>query len=131
MSHFKKRVNSSISGFTLIEVLVALAIIAVALPALILTGVRTAEQAGYLKAKTFAHWVAMNKVSELRLSDQWPAIGRQNGTQLMAEHEWRWNVEIKKTLYNDVRRVEVSVQPEEQTEGQPLIKLIAYLGRPT
>ena len=62
-------------GFTLLEVLVALTIVALALGALISTSGSHASSAGYLKQKTIAHWVAMNEITRLQVEKAWPGKG--------------------------------------------------------
>ncbi len=54
-------------GFTLLEVLVALAVLAIAMAALIKTGGENTRSAAYLRDKTLAQWVAMNVIAEQRL----------------------------------------------------------------
>ncbi len=115
-------------GFTLLEVLVALAVLAVGLAALVQAGGAGARNAAYLKEKTLAHWVAMNKAAEYQLAGQWPGVGRRSGTVVMAGREWRWQVEVKATPDGDVRRLEVSVYPDRGEE--PLVRRIAFVGRP-
>mgnify|MGYP001825921208 CR=1 FL=1 len=85
------------TGFTLLEVLVALAVLAIAMGAVIKVSATNSSNAAYLKEKTIAHWVAMNKVNELRLTDDWPSIGTKKDTEIMAGEEWRWQMKISKT----------------------------------
>ncbi len=117
-------------GFTLLEVLVALAIIAIALSAAIGTASRTTEIEIYLKQKTFAEWVAMNKVVEMRARHDWPSIGRSNGTAEMGDINWKWTVEVKNTPDQTVRRLEISVQPETQRDEAATAMVVAFLGKP-
>lgn len=80
-------------GFTLLEVLVALAVIAVALSAAIKAAGSNVDNAAYLRDRTFAHWVAMNKLAEMQTMNKFPSAGSTDrGTQLMAGHEWHWTV---------------------------------------
>lgn len=100
-------------GFTLLEVLVALAIVAIALGALLKTGAGNSANAVYLRDKTFAHWVAMNKVAELQLQPGWPAVGTTRGKVEMAGREWQWTATVSETFDANVRRVDVEVHAEE------------------
>ena len=77
-------------GFTLLEVLVALAIIAIAMGALIKTSGGQTANASYLKEKTLAHWVGMNQLVEQRITRGWPDIGNHQGSTEMARKEWYW-----------------------------------------
>jgi general secretion pathway protein I len=127
------RINSlrRLTGFTLLEVLVALAIIAISLSAAINAVSSATNTATYLKQKTFAEWVAMNKVAEMRLRHDWPAIGRSNGTAQMSDITWKWTMEVKNTPDQSVRRLEVSVQPESQREDAATAMVVAFLGKPS
>ena len=66
-------------GFTLVEILVALAIIAVALGAGLRALSQSIDSAGALKQRTLALWVAQNRIAATTLETPWPAPGRRNG----------------------------------------------------
>jgi len=84
-------------GFTLIEVMVALTIIAIALASLIKASGGHTNSAAYLKSKTLAHYVAMNEVTELQIENAWPDLGTTRKSTEMAGVEWFWTREVKKT----------------------------------
>ena len=86
--------RKSYSGFTLIEVMVALTIIAISLGALLSTSGTQANSATYLKQKTLAHWIALNELAELNANDTFPGTGETKGSTSMANHDWYW---IRKT----------------------------------
>jgi len=86
------------AGFTLLEVLVAVAILAFSLGAAIKTTSSSLNNAAYLQQRTLAHWVAMNTYNELQIFKKWPTPGsKSDGTMLMAGHEWYWKVETNKS----------------------------------
>lgn len=124
------RTRRRLAGFTLLEVLVALAVIAIGLAAAISAVSAATNTASYLKQKTFAEWVAMNKVVEMRLQHGWPSIGRTNGTAEMSDITWKWTLEVKSTPDQSVRRLEVSVQPESQREDAATAMVVAFLAKP-
>lgn len=97
-------------GFTLIEVLVAVAILAVAMGALISGMARYADNAGVMREKTLALWVAHNRLTELDLEPGWPATGKSDGDVELAGVEWRWFVEVLETPDPDVRRIDIRVR---------------------
>lgn len=118
-------------AFTLIEVLVAMAVISISLLAAIKVASEVTTSAIYMQDKTLAHWVAMNKVAEMRLQQTWPSIGRSNGDVEMADRSWHWKMEVKATEDKDVRRLEVGVMPESEKDAEtPTVLLIAFLGKP-
>lgn len=116
-------------GFTLLEVLVALAVIAFSLAAAASAVSGNARNASGLQQRTYAHWVAMNKMTELHVDKKWPSIKTTKGSSLMARHEWFWSVKISKTPNRHIRRVDVMVRPEEDDDS-PLVTLTGFLGQP-
>jgi len=122
------RCAKSKAGFTLIEVLVALAILAVALGALIRGGSTATANAAHLRDKTFAEWVALNQIAEQQVAPVWPGTGRRTGSSMMANREWQWEQVIEGTEDGDVRRLTVSVTVP--GEDGTLVRLLAYLPRP-
>ncbi|MBN1378624.1 MAG: type II secretion system minor pseudopilin GspI [Gammaproteobacteria bacterium] len=123
------------TGFTLLEVLVALAVVGIALVAVIKTAGDTAAGTGYLKQKTFAHWIAMNRMEELRIEGQWLRVGVQSGEVELMGQEWRWLQKVSKSpnelTENAMRIVEVSVIPVEGgDEDHPLITMTGFLINP-
>lgn len=91
-------VYKRMAGFTLLEIMIAVAILATALGAAIKTTSSSLNNAAYLQQRTLAHWVAMNTYNELEVFEKWPAPGgKSSGTMLMAGHEWHWKVETNKS----------------------------------
>lgn len=97
-------------GFTLIEVLIAVAVLAVAMGALISGMARYADNAAALREKTLAIWVAHNRLTEIDLEPGWPSTGKSDGDVELAGIDWRWFVEVLETPDPDVRRVNIRVQ---------------------
>lgn len=116
-------------GFTLMEVLVALGVLAVSMAAVTSAIGAGASNAGYLRDRTFAQWIAMNKVTELQISREWASPGETKGTYEMANREWRWEVKVSETDEEAVHRVDVKVFGEERAT-EPLAVLVAYADRP-
>jgi len=119
----------SCKGFTLLEVLVALTIIALALGALISTSGTHASSAGYLKQKTIAHWVAMNEITRLQVEKAWPGKGDTKGSTAMAGAEWYWTLTVNETEDDNSRQVEYRIYLDEDREYN-LTRLIGYLSKP-
>jgi general secretion pathway protein I len=115
-------------GFTLLEVLVAMAVLAVGLGAIVKAAGQAAANLGYLRDRTLATWVAANKVNETLLTQDWPTPGIERGTFEMAGREWLWEVRVGETVDADMRRLDVSVRGAGDS-GEPLATLAAFKGR--
>jgi general secretion pathway protein I len=115
------------TGFTLIEVLVALAVIAIALGAILSTSGSQASQATYLKQKTIAHWIAMNEITNLQIKKEWPSTGTSTGTAKMVGREWFWQRVVLKTEDKNARQVEYKVYLDEKHK-KSLTRLIGFVG---
>lgn len=118
-----------VHGFTLLEVLVALAVVAIGLIAVIGAAGNSTRTAAELKSETFAHWVAMNELSSLRLAATWPDTGTKKGHADMAGQRWNWKAVIKNTADPNLRRVDIDVS----TASSPDIvinSLTGFIGQP-
>ena len=105
------------TGFTLIEVLVALAIVALGMAALMAALGSSADSASYLREKTFAEWVALNRIEEVRLAFQKPTKGKKEGEVEMAGQKWRWAQDVQETEVKGILRIDVSVRPSAAPGG--------------
>ena len=117
-------------GFTLVEVMVALAVVAIALPALLIALYQQVDGTGYLRDKSMAHAIAANKLTELRLLSRARGglqQGRDGGVAEMGGREWYWWLESQPTEVEQFRRVEISVALEETSRDTPLYTLVAFL----
>lgn len=117
---------SKARGFTLLEVLVATAIMAVALAAITRATTMGTSNIAHLRDKTFAHWVAMNHMAELQMSKDYPALGRKSGEEEMAGQTWYWTSETKKTPEQDMRRVEIGVRGDADKDSPTLVLLTGF-----
>ncbi|MCW9025131.1 MAG: type II secretion system minor pseudopilin GspI [Gammaproteobacteria bacterium] len=118
------------SGFTLLEVLVAMAILAITLGTLIKTVGGYAENASYLKERTLAQWIAENKAAEYQLKKEFPAPGRTEGEIDMANQQWQWQVKISTTQDARLRRLDISVYTDSGDADNPISKLVTFIGKP-
>jgi len=96
-------------GFTLLEVLVALVIVALGLIAAFGQVNQTVMTASRLRDKTLAHWVAMNEMTRLRLQGEFPPVGDRSDEVEMARTTWRYTIKVVKTEMATFRRVDISV----------------------
>lgn len=116
-------------AFTLLEVLVALAVLTMGLGAVIKVASSQSSQLLYLKNKTLALWVASNKANEVRLKE-WPGVGTSSGNELMADQKWTWKLKVSNTEDKDIRRLDIEVN-RENDEGEPVVRFISFTGNQT
>ncbi len=116
-------------GFTLVEVLVALAIVSIALLAALRVAGGGTNSVGELRARLFAGWVAENVLAESRARGEWPPLGIQRGTQRQGGIEFAWREEVIGTPNTSFRRVDIRVfaAPE---EAHALAHLIGFVVSP-
>ena len=107
---------NKLRGFTLIEVMVALTIIAVALASLIKASGNHTNSASYLKNKTLAHYVALNEITQLQINKAWPNTGTTNKSTEMAGAEWFWTRKVVKNKTDTVRFITFTVYLDEKRE---------------
>lgn len=107
--------NPKPSGFTLIEVLVALAIISIALLAAMRAAGQSTSSVGELRSHLLAGWVAENRLAEYRAREEWLPLGIRRGTAQQAGITFGWREEITSTPNPAFRRVDIFVHgaPEE------------------
>lgn len=121
-------------GFTLLEMLVALTVIAV-------VGLAVSSAVGNVVAQTYtleqrmvAHWVAENHLARVRLArigtvDAVPT-GRETDRVRMSGRAWRVEREVRETTHPWLRRVEIEVY--EVSDGEdigPLDRVVGFVGR--
>lgn len=97
------------AGFTLIEVLVALAIVAIALMAALRAAGQGTTNVDELRTRLLAGWVAENVLAEQRARGDWPAPGILRGTQRQGGIEFAWREDVIATPNARFRRVDIRV----------------------
>ncbi len=120
--------NKQEKGFTLIEVMVALTIIAISLSALLSTSGTQASSAGYLKHKTLAHWVAVNELTQIRIAKEFPDLGDKKGLTTMANNDWYWTRTTRATEDKNARQITFTLYADEE-RTKNLTSLIGYANR--
>ncbi|MDR2173347.1 MAG: type II secretion system minor pseudopilin GspI [Burkholderiales bacterium] len=118
-----------IRGFTLIEILVALTIIAVALAAGLRALNQSADNANQLKLRTLALWVAENRLAEAQLLSELPTAGTAQGQVSQAGIAFLWQQTITLTPNPAFRKINIRVV-ETQAPNYELARLNSYLGIP-
>jgi general secretion pathway protein I len=123
------RINSSRRyhqhGFTLIEVLLALAVIAIALTALLKVTAQNVANTARIKDKTISHWVALQGVTMLQLKLLNPALNEEiTQVTTMLGQRWYWRVKLIKTPMKTVQ--EINIRVSKNQAGPFSDTLIAY-----
>ena len=118
------------NGFTLIEVMVALAVIALGLAAVIKTVTSTTNNTIYLRDKTFAYWVAQNQIAEIELTTSSPKKGFTDGEEELAGQVWHWTRKVDATEDPDTNRVEVTVRKDKDKGAQNYAELVTLIFNP-
>ena len=117
-------------GFTLLEILIALAVLAVALGAIIKSSSDFTGSHAHLQARSMANWVARNVLVEFQLNGEWPRVGERKGTMDMGHLEWRWVARISQTEETRLRRIDVEVSTVDSDSEQPVTTLSGFLRQP-
>ena len=115
-------------GFTLIEVLAALVIVALGMLGVIQAVTQTARNGTYLREKTLAHWVAMNVITEQRLQPSPPNTSEASDEVELAGQRWRWTLTVTQTSVESMRRMDVAVRPADKPDGDPLAIVTGFYG---
>ncbi len=103
-------------GFTLLEVMVALAIVSIGLIAAFNAVIQMAHSTTTLRERAFADWIAMNQLTELRVAGEFPDVGSFDGDVEFAGRDWRWEANVSETGVEDLRRIDISVAYLEEPE---------------
>lgn len=96
-------------GFTLIEVMVALAIVAFSLAAVAASMGQMIDAANSMRERSYANWIAQNKIAEMRLATEVPEVSATSGEVEFAGTEWAWEAIVSEAGVENLYRVDVSV----------------------
>lgn len=96
-------------GFTLIEVMIALVIVALALATITVSMGQMVDNGQTLRDRTYASWIAQNRIAELRLAFATPDVGVTTGEVEYANAEWSWRATVAETGVDDLYRIDVAV----------------------
>ena len=121
------------NGFTLIEIMFAMAILAIVSVVLLKSSVQSVSRAGLIQDRTMASWIAENQLQGLRMNDRddednYPSVGVKRSTITMANRDWQIVLDVSETENDLIRRIEVSVFNELDPDVA-LSTLTGFIGR--
>ena len=115
-------------GFTLLEVLIALTVISISLVAIAGEMINMLNTANTLQERTYASWIAHNKVTEMRLANVIPEVSTSSGELEYANREWAWRAVVSETGVDNLFRVDVTIS---YPGGDPIMRPITgFIGEP-
>ena len=115
-------------GFTLIEVVVAMAILGIGMLAVFKTIGDTVHNVDELRDRSFAEWIADNRLTEIRISGEMPSVDETAGEVEFAGRQWHWLTKVSQTQVQGLRRVDVSVRRDADPENSSIVTLSGFVG---
>lgn len=117
-------------GFTILEVIVALGILATAGVAVVQSSSVHINNQSRLQEHAIASWVASNQLNVFLMAQSWPLKKGQKGQSEIAGREWYWQIDILKTAFGDeLVAVKVLVYSDPERENY-ITEMTTYLGKP-
>ena len=115
------------AGFTLVEVMVALLVVALSVSALLSNMMGNVDNTAYLRDKTIAHWVALNQLELMRITNKNTntlLTDEISGSEQMAGREWFWRIKpvLIKGDWEGFAQLTVSIS--DSRAGQALVTLV-------
>lgn len=112
-------------GFTLIEVMLAMAVFSIVGVALVSTANTNFTNTTILEEKMLSSWLASNQLVEASLDKKWPPKNKKGQIEF-ANRTWFWQQTIKKTASDDLRAIEIAIRKNEKDE-KPISSLLTYV----
>ena len=116
-------------GFTLLEVMVALAIVALSLIAVTSSIAQMIDSSSMMRDRTYATWIAQNIITEYRLSAATPDIGDTDGEILFVNRNWNWRAVVENTGINNLYRINVQVSLADNEDN--IRTVTGFIGQPS
>ena len=116
-------------GFTLVEVLVALAVLAIALAALMRSLAQSIDTSYVLREHTLAAWVAQDRLVMHQLKLDWPSTDTTDGENEVSGEKWFWREKVIATPEPKMRRIEITIRRQANSQNYQAM-LVGYLRQP-
>ena len=116
------------AGFTLVEVLVALAVLTIALAAVMRTISQGIDTSASLRDRTLAMWVAQNRLAKHQVERDFPALDTTEGEAEMAGRKWLWREQVTPAPGEpEMRQIHIDVRAA--SGAQSLARLAGFLSK--
>lgn len=126
-----RRKTPVVRGFTLLEVLVALAILALALMAALRAGAAATQNSGEIRQRQLADWVALDRLEEHRARRDWLPIGSTSGETMQGNQRFRWEEKVGGTPNAQFRRIDIRVMADDRNDpDHALARVTGFLIKP-
>ena len=129
MTTFLPRRLTQFRGFTLLEVMVALSILAISTMSVISQTGQSLRHLEQLQLKTVAMVIAENRLNVIQINENWPSNGRQTQSLTFADQQWLVNTDVSSTSEPWLRKIEINVMIETAKQPVSLLYLTSYRGR--
>lgn len=116
-------------GFTLIEVLVAMTILAVGVSALVISAAASTQRSEFLRTREVARWIASNAMAEWQAVPGWPEIGTTNTEIDMVKRTWFVRTRTRRVSDEGLRRLDIEVRADKDAESF-LYSVTGFVGNP-
>jgi general secretion pathway protein I len=126
-SVFQRRKKAN-QGFTLLEVMLAMAVFAIAGISLLAVSDNNYRHISHLEEKMFANWVASNQLVNATLAKNWPPKNNKKGEEELAGRKWYWQQKVIKTANNDMKAIVMEVRLD-QDEALAITSLMTYIAK--
>ncbi|MFA6440943.1 MAG: type II secretion system minor pseudopilin GspI [Sterolibacterium sp.] len=118
-------------GFTLLEVMVALAILALALMAALRASATATQNTGEIRLRQLADWVALDRLEEHRARRDWLPIGNTSGETMQGNQRFRWEEKVGGTPNAQFRRIDIRVLADDGSDpDHALARVTGFLIKP-
>ncbi len=128
MGASRVRQRAECGGFTLLEVLIALFILAIALAAVMRNLTQAITTAGALRDRTLALWVAENRLARVEAIIHWPPTGKHQTSAREDGRRFRVVTRVRATALPEIRRVRITVRRAHR--GHVLMRLVGFVRKP-
>lgn len=120
------------SGFTLLEVMVALFIFAVSGTAILKTTAEHLNSVSQLEQITFATYVANNQLMRMSIQSEqsWPPKNNQKGKVEMVDRTWYWQQSVSNTIDEELKQVTVTVGLDADYQGS-ITSVVTFVAKPS